>query len=308
METIRTHMNLLTCFKSFIAIVNYRSFSAAARKLYVSSSKLSKQITWLEEELKTQLLHRSTRHLQLTDSGKLLYEKASQWLNELNEIKNQVCHLSDEPQGVIRLHMTMTTVSSYFATLVFKFMTLYPKIHFKFLVGDDLLVNLTDQTFDLAIVSRRVNHPLFISHRWVGTGRRIFGAPHYLEKHGVPEKLEDLLQHNCLVHMHPDIQNKWTMGKKTIYVSGNFQSNEFNILKQAALGGMGLIWTPPFLVNEEIKAKKLKMVLSKFTSPEVSLFAVIPKHVINSLTMQLFLQFLILEAAKDNIFKVHLPS
>jgi DNA-binding transcriptional LysR family regulator len=294
-------MNLLTCFKSFIAIVNYRSFSAAARKLYVSPSKLSKQITWLEEELKTQLFHRSTRRLQLTKSGELLYQKASQWLNELSEIKNQVCHLSNEPQGVIRIHMMITTVASYFSALVVKFMALYPKIHCKFLVGDDLLVDVTDQAFDLAIVSRKVNHPLFISHRWIDIRRRVFGSPLYLKKNGVPKKPEDLLQYNCLIHTHPDIQNKWILGGKAIYVAGNFQSNDFNILKQVALAGTGLIWIPPFTINEEIKTKQLCLALSKYNSPKIPLFAVIPKFLANSVNMQFFLKFLISEVAKDNI-------
>ncbi|MGF2339053.1 LysR family transcriptional regulator, partial [Acinetobacter baumannii] len=142
-------MNILSCLKGFIATVDCKSFSTAAQKLYISPSKLSKQITWLEEELKVTLLIRSTTRLTVTDSGHRLYEKSLQLFEQLEAVKVIATPDQLELNGVIRLYLTVTPAIPYLTKLCIEFMRQYPKIEVDIIVGSDTK-ELYSSTFDLS--------------------------------------------------------------------------------------------------------------------------------------------------------------
>lgn len=130
-------MNILSCLKGFIATVDCKSFSKAAQKLYISPSKLSKQITWLEEELKVTLLIRSTTRLIVTESGHRLYEKALDLFEQLEVVKVIATPDQFELNGIIRLYLTVTPAIPYLTSLSIQFMRKYPGIEIDFIVGSD---------------------------------------------------------------------------------------------------------------------------------------------------------------------------
>ncbi len=281
-------------------ISDCRSFSIAARKLYISPSKLSKQISWLEQELETKLLHRSTRQLSLTDSGNRLYEKASYLLSELTEIKNDVNSEIEEPSGCIRLYITITSISSYVLSLVIKFLQLYPKLSFKIYVCTDLITSLTEENFDIAITPVKFDELKYSSEKFVESKTGIFGSPKYLKKNGTPRTLDELLLHNCVSSTNPTIvQNRWQAGKRSIYLSGNLEINDFQLSKQATLAGFCLFSVPYFTIKKELKNKQLVPILTQLESPVVTVYITHPKQVDNSRKIKLFTDFLLKNAITD---------
>ncbi|KTD44392.1 LysR family transcriptional regulator [Legionella parisiensis] len=293
-------MNILSCLKSFIATVDCKSFSKAAQKLYTSPSKLSKQITWLEEELKVTLLVRSTTRLIVTESGHRLYEKALLLFEQLEIVKVIATPDQTELKGVIKLYLTVTPAIPYLTSLSIEFMRHYPKVEIDIIVGSDAK-ELYSSTFDLAIAFDNVEHSKLVCKRLFSIQRKVFASPGYIAQHGLPKTLDELPRHNCLINTLYGLQNKWVFNKKIIHVSGNFKSNNAGVLKQAAVADIGLLWAPYFSVYEEIRNKTLVQVLPHESSPDIYLYAIFPKYVVDEQKVNLLLNFFCEKALSEKI-------
>ncbi|KTD75295.1 LysR family transcriptional regulator [Legionella waltersii] len=293
-------MNILHCLKSFLFTVDCGSFSAAARTLYISPSKLSKQISWLEDELKVKLFVRSTRQLTLTESGQRLYGKVIKLFDELEQVKSIASTEHLVPHGTIQLYLTVTPAIPYLTQLSIQFMQEYPKIKMDILVGSEDL-STYQHPFDLAISFDAIKHPKLLCNKLFSIRRKIYASPDYINKHGSPKTIEDLANYNCLINTLYSLQNKWIFNKKVIHVNGNFKSNSADILKQAAIEGIGLIWTPSFSVLKEIQEGQLVPVLPDDVSPEIALYSIYPKHLADATKIRLLMDFFYTKALQDRI-------
>ncbi|AMP93285.1 LysR family transcriptional regulator [Legionella pneumophila] len=293
-------MNILSCLKGFIATVDCKSFSKAAQKLYVSPSKLSKQITWLEEELKVTLLIRSTTRLIVTESGHRLYEKALELFKQLEVLKVIAIPDTFELNGEIKLYLTVTPAIPYLTSLSIQFMRKYPKIAIDIIVGSDTK-ELYSSTFDLAISFDDVKHSKLVCKRLFSIQRNVFASPGYITQYGLPQTIDELPKHNCLINTLYGLQNKWVFNKKIIHVSGNLKSNNASVLKQAAVADVGLLWAPYFSVYEEIKNKALIPVLPHESSPDINLYVIYPKSIADEQKINLLLSFICEKALSENI-------
>jgi DNA-binding transcriptional LysR family regulator len=299
-------MNILHCLKSFLFTVDCGSFSAAARTLYISPSKLSKQISWLEDELKVKLFIRSTRQLTLTESGQRLYGKAIRLFDEFEQVKSIANPDNLEPDGTIQLYLTVTPAIPYLTTLSIKFMQKYSKIKMDILVGSEDL-STYQHPFDLAISFDAIKHPKLVCNKLFSIRRKIYASPDYINKHGAPKTIEDLANYNCLINTLYGLQNKWIFNKKVMHVSGNFKSNNASVLKQAAIEGIGLIWTPSFSVIKEVQDVNLVPVLPNEESPEIALYAIYPKHLAEAAKIKLLLDFICKQALIDEVSEGQSP-
>lgn len=293
-------MNLLSCLQSFVTIANSQSFSVAARKLYVSPSKLSKEISWLEHKLGTKLFIRSTRQLTLTEHGKILYTKAVKVFNEVEQLKEIAKPQTRELQGKLRIYVTVTPAIPYLTKLCLDFMADNPKIELAFLVGAELLTPGED-VFDMAISFEDISHPKYQSDLLFSVRRVIYGTPAYFKKHGEITSPDQLMHHNCLINTLYGLQNKWILGKKVVQVGGSFQSNNATVLKQAALSDLGLIWVPPFTVKDEVQQGLLKAVLTEDISPEIPLYYIVPKHMATAKSIVALVQYVQERAKQDGL-------
>ncbi|EHL31432.1 LysR family transcriptional regulator [Legionella drancourtii] len=296
-------MDILSCLKSFTATVDCKSFSAAARSLYISPSKLSKQISWLEEELDIALFVRSTTRLVLTEPGQRLYEKTLVLLEQLEQVKAIVNPGKAELQGTIQLYLTVTPAIPYLTSLSIEFMQKHPKISMDILVGSED-VGIYSSTFDLALSFEVIKHPKLSCSKLFSIQRNTFASPAYLKQYGNPHTIEELAKHNCLVNTLYGLQNKWIFNKKIIHVSGNFKSNNASVLKQAAVEGVGLIWAPYFSVTEEVKKGLLVPVLPQEISPDITLYAIYPKHLAHDRKINQLLHFFYQKALAQKIMKI----
>lgn len=266
-------MNLVTCLKSYIAVVNTQSFTAASRELSIHSKKLSNQITWLEKYFHTKLLIRSTRRLVLTEAGKILYEKSIKLISEIDELKADVLRQRNNPEGWIRVCMTVTPAVPYLTSLSLEFMRSYPKIQVYIIVGSEI-IGINENQYDVVISFDPITHPQLVCKKLFSVRRALFASPEYLQKNNEPTRVDELADHNCLINTLYSSHNKWILNKHVIQVSGSFKSNNGNVLKQAAVEGAGIIWVPPFTVYEEVRKGLLKQILVNELSPEIALYAI----------------------------------
>lgn len=295
-------MNLLSCLKGFMAAIESKSFSKAAQKLYISPSKLSKQITWLEEELRVSLFVRSTTGLIVTKAGLRLHEKTLELFEQLQRIKRIADSEELELKGVIKLYLVVPPAIAYLTSLCFAFMEKYPRIEIHIVVGSDIK-ELYSNTFDLAISFDPVKHSNLVCQTLFSVRRNVFASPAYITQYGKPQTIDELSNHQCLVNTLYGLQNKWIFNQKIIHVSGNFTSNNASVLTQAAVAGKGLVWVPYFSVYEEIKQGKLIQILSHEVSPEINVYVIYPLHLVDDRKINLFLSFL---CEKDALEKISL--
>lgn len=264
-------MNLLSCLKSFVVIVDNKSFSIAAKKLYASPSKLSKEISWLENRLHVRLFNRTTRRLHLTDAGKILYQRAMKIIHEFDSLQELQFQLGESPQVTLNLFVSATPAIPHFTELSFQYMELHPNVSINLITGTESIA-YDSQKADLTITFEKVKHPNVICEKLFSVKRNIYASPDYLKKHDEIKTVDDLSKHNCLINTSYGLQNNWMLGDKVIQVHGNFQSNSASVIKLAAVNGRGLLWAPPFTVKQEVTSGLLKRVLDKYTSNDINLY------------------------------------
>ncbi|WP_419420513.1 LysR family transcriptional regulator [Legionella sp. D16C41] len=293
-------MNLLSCLKSFIATVDCGSFTAGARKLYISPSKISKQITWLEEDLKVKLFVRSTARLVLTEQGQLLYQKTMRLFDKLQEIKAISQYNDIEPKGTIQVYFTVTPLIPYLTDLSIQFMKKYPQIKINIVVGSES-IEIYNYQFDIAFSFENIKHPKLIYKDFFSIQRQLFASPAYLKQHGYPQSTTDLSKHNCLINTLYGLHNNWLFNKTAVKVEGNLLSNNATVLKQAAIDSLGIIWAPLFSVQQEVSEGKLVSILPESISPPIMIYAIYPSVMLNNKNINLLLAYYYEQALKDGI-------
>jgi len=275
-------MDSLTDIAVFVQVVDAGSFTAAAEKLGLSKSVVSKYVTRLEERLGARLLNRTTRRLSLTEVGHAFYTRSLQGLREIEEAEAEVSKLQSAPRGVLRLNAPMSFGIMHVAPALSGFLAQYPELSVDMSL-DDRRVDLIEEGFDLAIRIGELPDSSLVARRLGPCRHVVCGSPDYFKKHGEPKTLEDLSNHNAIIYKYQDTPKEWhfVAPNKNIIrvaVSGNIQINNSLGLREALLQGAGITLTPTFVAGQDIKTGKLKAVLTDHKVMEVSIYAVYPQR------------------------------
>jgi DNA-binding transcriptional LysR family regulator len=222
-------MKNLTGMAIFARVVEERSFSAAARRLGLSKSMVSKEVTRLEQALGVRLLNRTTRKLSLTEIGAAFYEPCARILQEAHEAELLVGRLHAEPRGVLRLTAPVAFGTLHVAPALPEFLAQYPDVRIDLTIGDRNL-DLAEEGLDLAIRIARVLPDNLVARRLAPINRVVCAAPAYFERHGMPRRPQDLARHNCLVYTHANPDSQWRFrsenGEAVVAVKGNLTLND----------------------------------------------------------------------------------
>lgn len=250
---------------AFVRVVEEGGFSAAARKLGVTPSAISKLIGRLEDRLGARLLHRTTRSINLTHEGVAFYQRSVRILREIEEAEDAITQLHVAPRGTLRVNAAVAFATYQIVPLMPEFLERYPEIHLELTVTDRV-VDLIEEGVDVAIrIGARTDSSL-ISRQLAEDHRLICAAPAYFDRHGVPQTPDDLASHNCLAWMaNQGGLNDWPFegpdGPFTVTVSGNAEVNSGETLYGMALAGLGLARMAEFRVGPDIAAGRLVPVL-----------------------------------------------
>jgi len=269
----------LTSLTVFARVVENGGFSAAARRLNMSTTMVSNHVQSLEDHLGARLLNRTTRKVSLTEVGRVYYERCTQILSDIEEADGAAGALQATPTGTLRIY-TSTHIVRFIAPLVAEFLAAYPDVSIEFSIGERM-VDLIEEGFDLAIRTLRPQESSLIV-RHLATWRHVLCcAPSYLEKYGEPKRLTDLADHNCLRYAYYPFGDEWRFigpdGKDaSVRVSGNLVSSSGDTLRIVAVEGRGILLSPGFLSGADVEAGLLVPILTDYRPVEFSINAVYP--------------------------------
>ncbi len=270
-------MDKLANMQAFRAVGESGSFAAAARKLGLANSVVSKRIKDLEDFLGTQLLMRTTRKVRLTDTGYSYLEYVSKFTDELEEVEARIRHHMDKPVGEIKLAAPLSFGMQYLGPAIASYLDQYKEVSIKTYLSDRH-INLINEGYDLAIRTGPLDDSSLIAKKLIECRRVVCATPAYLKKYGTPQTPEDLLQHNCMSYLNLAEGKSWPFlcdGKKTWQtVNGSFSSDNGDLLHEAALSGCGITLLPTFIVQKSIKSGALQIVLEKYEEQDFNIYAV----------------------------------
>lgn len=267
-------MNWIKGLETFIAVVEAGSFNKASEKLFTTQSAVSKRIGWLESALSQKLLRRSTRQLQLTDEGKILYDRAQLILEQWRNLKSEMAQKDLEPQGILRIGIPRWLGYN----LIIKQLPTFLMRHSKISISTKIAAQFaTPNEENLDIIFAQdiygKQYPHLEARHLISINKQVLASPSYLKNHPQIKKPSDCLQHNCLINNSLAHASLWELGKEKINVSGNYTTNEGETLIMLAKQGLGLVYSSELLAQEEIKRGELVPVLPNEASPPLHFYA-----------------------------------
>ena len=261
----------------FARVVEAKSFSAAARRLNLSKSLVSKQVTQLEKSVGARLLNRTTRALSLTDAGAVFYEHCSRVVEELEEARLAVGRLHAEPRGLLRISAPVAFGRLHIATALPEFLSTYPDLKID-MVTTDRFVDLAEEGYDLVVRIVDQPAPNVVARRLAPVTRRMVATPDYFSRYGVPVTPVDLEQHNCLTYTYFNPQDPWRLrgpdGDISVSATGNLRVNDDDALAEAVVAGLGVALLPTFIIGKELQSGRLQSVLAEYIPLERHIYAV----------------------------------
>lgn len=283
--------------QAFNAVVEAGSFTAAADRLNTTKSAISRRISALEERLGVQLLRRTTRVLNLTETGRSFYERGSRIIADLEEAEAAVQQEHAELSGTLRFAMPLSFGVRHMCGPIASFSKLHPKVKFD-LDLNDRRVDLVEDNFDLALRIGHLSDSSLIARRLFDVRSVVCAAPHYLTVHGVPKTPADLADHDCLVYSNLAESGKWryedsegARGSVKLQVAMHASSGDF--LGNAAAHGQGVVMLPSFIVSQAIRTGRLKPILTDFSWPVTPAYALYPPTRHLSYRVRAFIDFLV---------------
>lgn len=265
--------------QAFVKVAETGSFSEAARRLGLSKSMISRQVSALEADLGVRLLHRTTRSLSPTEAGRAYLERCQRILADLDEANQLVSRLQSMPRGRLRVNAPLSFGIGHLAQSIPAFLERYPEIELE-MGMTDRYVDLVEEGWDVAVRIGRLADSSLIVRRLASVRIVVAAAPAYLDRKGVPVHPQDLGEHDCLTHNGRGIAGWHFVTPEgtplLVDIGGRFASDNGDVLRVMALAGLGVVMLPTFFVGEDIRAGALVPLLDRFVPQDASLNAVYP--------------------------------
>ena len=282
--------------ETFVEVARQEGFTAAADKLNVSKSHVSKQIERLEERLGVRLLHRTTRQVALTEVGEIYFARCTQILADIDDAERAVTQLHSTPTGTLRISAPMTFGVQHFNGLLCDFLCEHPNLDAEVHYSDQF-VDLVDAGVDVAVRIGELKDSSLIGRKLAPVELLTVASPAYLDEHGVPEHPDDLRAHACLRYSYQVSGTTWKYigpdGEEiSVKVTGRVSANNGRALTQAARAGLGIDRSPNFIVADAVRSGELRPILTDWKSRPLNLWVVYPHRRFLSQKVRLFVDFL----------------
>lgn len=273
------HLDDLTLL---LRVADLGSISAAARSLDLSVAVASQRLQRLEKSLGVRLLHRTTRRLRLTREGTALVERGRPLVQDLEALAGSLQEAAAEVTGTLSVTVPASFGRQYISPLLPEFLARHPRLKLHIDLSDQMR-DLVREGFDLAIRIGELHDSTHVAKRITRSQRVLCASPAYLKRRGVPRSPEDLTAHDCLPLSHVGSQGIWRLrdpgGKEaSVRVRGRLESNFGEVLRDAALAGLGIALHSTWHVCEDLRAGRLQLVLPRYSLPESGLYAVMPQR------------------------------
>jgi len=272
-------MDQLKQIESFVSVATRGSLSAAAREAGVTPAVIGRRLDALEARLGVKLLLRTTRRITLTFEGSAFLEDCQRILNDLANAEASVSLGGIKPSGHLRLTAPAGFGRRHVAPVVMRFLQENPEVSCT-LELSDRMVDLLNEGFDCAIRIGELPDSSLVSVRLAENRRVVVASRDYLARHGIPQRPQDLLRHNCLCLAQ---QRGWQFTGEDgapllLRVSGNLECNDGAVLRDWTLAGLGLAWRSLWEVGEDLRSGRLVQVLEKWAAAPLGIYAVYPQR------------------------------
>jgi len=270
-------MNRWEGLDEFVAVAECGQFTAAAERLGLSSSQVSRQVARLEERLQTRLFYRSTRRVALTEAGQTFLQHCQRLQDAREEALRAVGDLGSEPKGLLRMTCAVAYGERFIVPLVTDFMTRHPQLRVDIELSNRNL-DLVHEGLDLAIRLGRLQDSRLVATRLAPRRMYLCAAPGYLQRYGRPHSLSELGRHNCLVGSSDTWSFQLDGREAAQRVQGNWRCNSGQAVLDAALRGLGLCQLPDYYVLEHLRSGALISLLDNQQPPNTAVWALYPQQ------------------------------
>ena len=290
-------MDKLEAMNAFARVVAAGSYAEAARRLGLTRSAVSKAVMELEQLMGVRLLDRTTRRVTPTEAGRAYYERCVTILADVEETELQITRLHDAPRGVLKINAPMSFGMRYLGAAVAEFMRRYPELTLE-LILNDRFIDPLEEGVDITVRIGALVDSSLIARRLAPARLALVAAPGYIAEHGAPSSPDDLSHHACLTYGHLTGTPRWTLqaaggGTLSVPIVSRLCSNNGDVLREAALAGLGITSLPTFLVGPDIAAGNLAIVLPDTQPAALGIYALYAPNRYLAAKTRLFIDFLV---------------
>ncbi len=284
----------LEAWAIFAAVVEHRSFSAAADAIGVSKATVSKAITRLEAQIGQSLFHRTSRRIALTEAGRPLAEHAARIVGEARAAEEAARDAQSTPAGRIRLAAPMGFGVANVAPLVADFLIAHPAIEIDLHLSD-ARVDIVAEGFDVALRIADLPDSSLRARRLCSIATHIVAAPAYLAAHGEPRHPGQLGDHRLLAYANAP--GPWRFhgadgSDVSVRASGPLTANSGDALVPALLAGLGITRLPHFIIGSYLASGQLVAILPDWTPPPIGLHLLTPPSALRPARVEALIAFL----------------
>jgi DNA-binding transcriptional LysR family regulator len=290
-------LDRFTEIELFVRIAELGGLARAAESLGLSNAAASRHLSSLEERLSGRLVERNTRRLTLTDVGEEFLRSCNNVLGELKEAESTVSAAMLRPSGTLRIAASVSFAVHHIAPILKEYSRRYPDVNIHVETANRYH-DLIDNNIDVAIRTREYEVDSNTTIRCVAETRRILSAsPGYIDTYGMPETLEELQSRPLLIYTYSKNPNTLSFQagseNKVIKVKGLLESNEGQVLRVAALNGMGILVQPKYIVYDDLVAGRLVSVLDEWDLPRLRINVAFQSRRHMSAKVRTFIDFLV---------------
>ena len=288
----------LNDIEAFLMVMETSSVSAAALRLGLSKSVISKRLTDLERTLGSQLLRRSTRGIIPTDKGHSFYQRAREFMQQLDSAADSATDDKTELAGQVRIAMPMSLGNMYLGPMLFEFASRHPALNMVIDL-DDRKIDIETGGFDLAIRVTQLKDSALIARKLALSRRMVVCSPGYAAAHGLPRSLDDVANHRCIGYAHLHSGQLWQFEPKrrsgkvrSVVTRSAMVLNNGEAMRDAAIAGIGMCMLPLFIVANSLREGRLINALPNERPTSDFIYAIYPKTAVQSHKVRMIVEHL----------------
>lgn len=290
-------MNQTLDLSFFHLLANQGSLAATARELGITPPAVSKRLSALEARFGVRLVNRTTRSMSLTAEGELYFSHAARILTQIDEVEQLVSSSRATPKGLIRVNASLGFGRRYIGPALAAFFSRYPEVEIQLEITDHPL-DLATHGFDLGIRFGTLPDAAFHARKIASNRRLLCASPLYLERHGAPQRLSDLQQHNCIfLRQNETPHGVWSFSNggrtQNVKVRGALGCNDGEVALNWALEGYGILLRAEWDIARYVRSGRLRLVLEDQTPTRADVYAVYPQQLHLSARVRSLIDFLV---------------
>src|SRR6202453_1294577 len=260
-------MDRLDAMQAFVRVVEKGSFSAVAKERGIGQPAVSKQISALEDELGTELIHRTSRSIALTEPGRDFYESALRILDDFENATSRIGRGQTAPKGLIRVTVPPTFARLHMVSKLPAFFAAYPDLAIEMSTSKSPTTIIEDG-FDLAIHSGNLPDSSLVARKLGQTMIVLVATPQYIARYGTPESPEDLNRFRSVVFVEQESAQQWSFGsgqaEKRINPVGVFRTGDLEQMRMGVIEHLGIAQAPAWLFASELREGTVIRLLTPF--------------------------------------------